>query len=98
MLFINFARIFLIFQMINRSKQNYSKSQFSLAKIYYLGKHVIENIKRALHYFQLGANHNNSYARYIMSIFYLEVKHITRDINNAIHYLSPAAEKISKKK
>lgn len=54
-----FCPDFLIIQMIDGSKQNYSKSQFSLAKIYYLGKHVIENIKRALHYFQLSTNHNN---------------------------------------
>ena len=52
------------------------------------GKYISRDINKAIYYFTLSSNHNNSYAQFYLGEIYYKGKYISRDINKAIHYLT----------
>ncbi|KAK8834492.1 hypothetical protein M9Y10_027676 [Tritrichomonas musculus] len=86
-----------ILSFINFDRCNYcNKSSFSdrlciIGNILYGYWFNSKDIKRAIHYYSLSAELNNSEAQYQLGIIYLDGKFIPRNINKSIHYFSMAA-------
>lgn len=57
------------------------------------GQYVKRDIKKAIFYYELAANQNNSQAQYNLGAIYYEMNKINKQyINKAIHYYSLAAK------
>ena len=56
--------------------------------IIYYGEYVTQNFSKALHYFTLAANQNNSNAQFALGVIYLDSKFISVDFNKATLYLT----------
>ena len=56
--------------------------------IYYFGKYVERDIKKAIYYLNLSSNQKNDIAQYYLGLIYYNADFISRDIDKAIYYFT----------
>ena len=70
---------------------------FILGLIYENGKYIERDINKAIHYYTLAANQNNSSAQFSLGLIYYLNQYVKQDINKSIHYFSLAANQNNSK-